>query len=720
MMTDCITIYYQNCRGLKTKINTLYSNILADNYDMLILSETWLSATIHDCELIDSRYVLYRCDRDKVLTGKHDGGGVLIAVRRGLSVTRLLLENSEGYSLTPIIDYVLLSLNNKRGKVIVCGVYIPPSQNVCDYDNFLTSLYNKVNEVNYEHVYVVGDFNLPNLLWDGDTASYFSSLNLTNSDKSLLNFMSLLNVKQFNSIRNPLGRILDLFLSSDDNCVCELPSSPLVPLDCLHPAFYTMISINQTYKQMTNSSTPRFSRESKSGIPNVMFYNDKVSDDPEGICELFSDFFRSSFENQQQLSDVDFSDSSINPKSEIISNISLSEDSIIKELKSLNITKGPGPDGIPPFFFKYTATAISNPICLIFNRCLEEGVVPQIWKNANITPVYKTGSKNDIANYRPISLLSTLPKVLERLVHTQIYPILHNIIIPEQHGFVKHRSTVTNLLIYTNYLFLCMDNGLQVDAIYTDYCKAFDRVDHNMLLKKLAFNGIRGNLLRWFSSCVLNRTQRVVINGFSSGVINVSSGVPQGSIRGPLLFVLFVNDIGDCFRYAKFILYADDLKIYHSIKTIDDCSKIQEDLNRLTDYCRKHKLHLSISKCKQITFTKKVNKIEYNYKLESGYLNSVSLIKDLGLYLDSKLHLDYHINQITNHAFQLYGFVMRVCSSFKNYETYLTLYKALVRSQVEYASVIWNPIYDKYSQQLEQIQLNSVFLPYILEGPCWI
>lgn len=125
---------------------------------------------------------------------------------------------------------------------------------------------------------------------------------------------------------------------------------------------------------------------------------------------------------------------------------------------------------------------------------------------------------------------------------------------------MKYRSTITNLLVYTNYLFQCIDSGLQVDAVYTDFCKAFDKVDHNMLLKKLAFNGIRGNLLRWFTSYILNRIQRVVVNGFISTVTNVRSGVAQGSILGPLLFVLFVNDIDACFRFANFILYADDPK----------------------------------------------------------------------------------------------------------------------------------------------------------------
>lgn len=297
-----------------------------------------------------------------------------------------------------------------------------------------------------------------------------------------------------------------------------------------------------------------------------------------------------------------------------------------------------------------------------------------------------------------------MSKLFERLVHNEIYPILHNTIIPEQHGFVKRRSTTSNLTVFTTNLFECMDSRVQVDAVYTDFKKAFDKVDHEILLSKIAFNGIRGNLLRWFSSYVTNRTQKVVIGGYQSNDVLVTSGVPQGSILGPLLFVLFINDIRECFKNSKFLLYADDLKAYKSIVSVDDCHLLQEDLHRFTMYCADNKLHLSLRKCNTISFTKNKNLVPFTYNLCGEPLKKVSFIRDLGILLDNQLHLDLHVENVVNKSFKMFGFVMRSSTNFKNVSTYLYLYKTIVRSQLEYAVPVWNPYYKKYTEAIEKVQ----------------
>lgn len=357
-----------------------------------------------------------------------------------------------------------------------------------------------------------------------------------------------------------------------------------------------------------------------------MSYNNHSTQDPETVCNLFSSFLQSDYQpstlTPQWSPRYDDSD-----QCDLLYHLHFDEIDIKKELQKLDPSKGPGPDGLPAVFLKRTAESICKPLHIAFNKCITEGFFPDIWKSAYIVPIHKSGSKHDVTNYRPISIISATSKVFEKLFHSAIYPFIHNDIIPEQHGFVKQKSTMTNLAIYSNFLFRSFDRGVQVDTVYTDFQKAFDRVDHEILLNK----GIRGNVLRWFCSYITNRSLIVVINGYKSGSAGMLSGIPQGSILGPLFFVIFINDINKCFKYTNFLLYADDLKLYKTIKNYNDCLELQDDLNRLTEYCTVNKLNLSVPKCQVISFTKNKAIINYNYNLSSTKLNRVTNLRDLGI-----------------------------------------------------------------------------------------
>lgn len=444
------------------------------------------------------------------------------------------------------------------------------------------------------------------------------------------------------------------------------------------------------------------SNSKSKGLPNIMHYNNETANNGQDICNLFQKYFTSVFEKSYPVNNNLFN--SETNYSSVVSDVEINENIIKKHITRLDKNKSPGPDKIPPIFLKECSHTLCKPLCLLFNLSLKSGVFPIKWKEAFVSPIHKDGSKNDMKNYRPISKLNIIAKLFEKIVYEAIYAAIGNLISPRQHGFVAGRSTLTNLAVYNNFLVSNMHKNKQVDAVYTDFSKAFDKVDFFVLEMKLKLIGVHGNLLRWVISYVRNRGQAVVAGGYRSDWVTTTSGVPQGSILASLLFDILINDIESCFHHSNILLYADDLKVYKDVQTIEDCNHLQSDLNRFSDYCVLNRLHLNISKCFSITFTRKKNTLLYKYKLCNSDLIYKDVAKDLGIYLDSKLLYDKHINHITSKAIKTLGFIIRQCKKFNDPDTMKTLYNTYVRCQLEYASQIWNPQYAVYINQLDRVQ----------------
>lgn len=256
-----------------------------------------------------------------------------------------------------------------------------------------------------------------------------------------------------------------------------------------------------------------------------------------------------------------------------------------------------------------------------------------------------------------------------------------------------------------------MDNGKQVDVVYTDYSKAFDRIDHEILLSKLYGMGIRGDLLRWFSFYLENRFQAVVLSNYMSGWVPVPSGVPQGSLLGPLLFIIYINDINSCLISSRLLCFADDMKIYAKISSHVDVIALQDDLHRLEAYCHGSKLDLNPAKCSILTYSRKRSIIPSSYIFGDQVLPRTNCIRDLGVYHDSKLTFELHVDAIVAKASKALGFIMRLSKCFTQAKTLKILYCTFVRSHLEYASEIWNPCYHKYIDRIESIQRR--FIKYL-------
>jgi Reverse transcriptase (RNA-dependent DNA polymerase) len=355
---------------------------------------------------------------------------------------------------------------------------------------------------------------------------------------------------------------------------------------------------------------------------------------------------------------------------------------------------------------------------LIFNLSLSSGIFPNSWKESHVVPIFKDGDKRNVSNYRGISILSAIPKLFEKLVVDKITPSVQSSISDNQHGFVKGRSAVTNLTQFSNFVINELEDGRQVVGVYTDFSKAFDRVNHGLLKINLS-RKFRPPALCWMSSYATGRTQRVKLKDYLSDEIHCHSGVPQGSHLGPLFFIIDINDVFQIFNDSRVQAfgYADDLKIFMTIKSLNDCLILQRNLDNLMNWCVVNKFDLNASKCKTITFGRGANTIDFQYKIGDNVLENVDKMKDLGVWMDERMTFVHHIELMVAKSSRMLGFIKRIAREFHDPCTLKTLYVALVRQNLEYASCVWSPYRRVHSERIEKIQHN--FVRYALRKLGW-
>ena len=335
-------------------------------------------------------------------------------------------------------------------------------------------------------------------------------------------------------------------------------------------------------------------------------------------ANLFNKYFFSVF-NLSNLSPSSVNSlPSVNPQ---LSSFHFTISEVRKILESLDVNKAIGPDGLSPRILRECALELSPSLCLLFNKSLSLGIVPAAWKEANVTPVHKKDDKDLVDNYRPISLLSCVSKVMERCLLNRILPFLEGSLYHLQHGFLKGKSCTTQMVEVLDYFSKILDNAGQVDVLYLDYSKAFDSVPHSLLIHKLKNFGINSNLLKWIRSYLTDRRQRVVVEGSSSDWLPVASGVPQCSILGPFLFLLYVNDLPSCLSSnSTLALFADDSKCYKEITSPDDCLTLQQDIDSLLNWSEIWGMSFNTSKCKILRVTRSSNPCIYPYSMGASII----------------------------------------------------------------------------------------------------
>lgn len=817
-------MYFHNVRGMSSKSSSFLRFVLQTEFDIYSILETNFHNGINCAEFFPVNYIVYRCDRSADSSEKSSGGGVLLAVNSKFSSQ--LLESPQS------IECVCIKMETAGNTLIIISAYIPPKSPIQVYSTFSRYVNNLMmnNSCEDTSFLVMGDFNLPNLVWIVDDELGIVPTNVNSLiEREFVDSMLCSGLFQINYIKNSLDRSLDLiFTNFTDSFRIYESDIPFVINDIHHkpieivcdirfkknnfmaeeitsydfknanisglsdyldgidwylvftdndininvekfyeivyigfdifvpkrifkkrgnyPPWFTdeLISLrnkknkyrckfqkskslvdkklkldsqklfniknNEAYFDYVNcielnivKDTKSFwkyvnSKRNTSGYPATMYYGNNKSEIMSDIVEYFREFFQSVYTSEDCSS---FAENNSNSHT-LIDIPQIAEADVLEALKEFR--DGCGLDGIPTLIIKKLQDRLCTPLARLFNKSLINGVFPKTWKISKITPIYKSGDRSDIANYRGVAILSAIPKLFESIVTDYLFFNMKNNITVAQHGFYRGRSTVTNLVEFKRKVIDILENSKQVDVVYTDFSKAFDSIQHPIILKKLSRFGFSDRLISWIGSYLRDRIQYVKINGIISREINVLSGVPQGSHLGPLLFIAFINDLLDILEHSMGILYADDLKIFREVNNFMDVLKLQSDLNRLYDWCHTNLLKLNIKKCAVMSISRKQNLISFNYVINHQMLNRVSEMKDLGVTFDSKLNFISHINKIIAKSSSMLGFVKRFSKDFKNKETILKLYTSLVRPYLEYAAMVWAPNYAVHVNRIEQIQ----------------
>jgi len=807
-VSPTIACYYFNARSLNSvsKRQELLRILDEEKFGIILITETWLNETTPSALLChNTNYALYRCDRK----GNRHGGGVCMLVHNSFSVSAQMLPTR-----FETLEYVCIDILSKKDHTRFLCVYRPPNSDQLEaYTEKLCDLITVVCSVNYP-VYVLGDFNYPDIDWNPVNA-------VTPCARAFLDCLSINNLTQFVAAPTRGKNLLDLILSNIDEGVYDLhveepfldsdhcsitfavpgitrvrPQAKDSVLRDFHRADYDRINeylcavdwnflfadcednvqkhwdmflcVTRTaienpkyvpirrrrkakstlppqilklrkqktalYRQGKNSfeykqcakeykialrqhyvereesvlgsgdvnALYRFARarfKSKEMVPSLRNDQGQFVVDDIDKAELLNDKFASVFtEDDGSLPDFP---RRVSTNAEL-SDVSFSEYAVYKALLQLPNKVSGTPDELPALFLKKTAISVAEPLSVIFNLSFSKHELPKIWLHANVVPLYKKNVASDPLNYRPISLTAVCCKLMESIVRDCMvnFMSVQNAISKEQHGFRNSRSTVTQLLECEIDYFERLVAKRGVDIVFLDFAKAFDTVSHEKLLHKLKSYGIHGHLLQWLSAFLRNRTQRVTVNGAFSDSVSVKSSVPQGSVLGPLLFLVYINDIVDCVQNMPVCikLFADDVKVYCSVS---DTASLQVALNNISAWAAKWQLRLACNKCVVLSLGQ--GKHDNLYSVGNTLLNRELSCRDLGVHIANNVKSSDHCNTISDKAMRRMGMIFRVFSC-RQINVLLKAFTTYVRPLVESASVTWCPYLHKDIDAVEKVQ----------------
>jgi Reverse transcriptase (RNA-dependent DNA polymerase) len=427
-------------------------------------------------------------------------------------------------------------------------------------------------------------------------------------------------------------------------------------------------------------------------------------DKPEEIAQAFSDSFQGNF--AQNPISPDICPRLAPPEVPILGDIKCDEGVVEKLLSDIKCGASPGPDGIPAIILNKCSGSLTRSLTAFFNYSLQRGCVPALWKEARVVPVFKSGDRADIQNYRPISITSLICKVLEKIV---VFNLLehfrsHNLLNDNQHGFIPKRSCVTMLAhVLDEWAFsLATKLGKQVDVINLDWSKAFDKVPHIKIISKLWAYKIRGSNLNWLRSFLVNRTQVVAYRGACSRPSGVPSGVCQGSVIGPLLFAIFMMELPKALN-SSCAQYADDSSVYRAVDNFDHVNELQNDLNTVNIWSSNNGMAINAAKSSHLLLSTAHSHTDSQYHINNEPIPKINNVKCLGLNITDDMKWNMHTDCVSAKAFKVLGMIRRSLSGSRRCAL-RTAYLSLVRPILLYATPAWNPITEENLSKLERVQ----------------
>ena len=449
----------------------------------------------------------------------------------------------------------------------------------------------------------------------------------------------------------------------------------------------------------------RFSKL-KNDIGPLIDSAENVVSDSQGMADLLASQFSNAYSHPK---------SQLPTASELFDNcfssmnsISFTEEDLLEAIDDLKLQSSTSalPDGFPSIYLKKCKHGLVHPLYLLWAKSLRDGSIPSALKNTIITPLFKKGNTGNPDNYRPIASSSHIIKVFEKVVKKYLLSYLeeNEMLNPSQHGFRCNRSCLSQLLSHYETILRLIEEGQGTDVIYLDFSKAFDKVDFGILLSKLKKFGIGGSIAKWIYSFLTNRIQRVLVNGFFSIPIIVESGVIQGSVLGPLLFILMIGDIDQNLFSSVISSFADDTRVLHGICEVSDCSSLQSDLDAVYSWAIQNNMQFNGLKFELIRYntlpaTKNVSYVDSN----KGLILEQSTVKDLGILMSNTAKFTDHINNICSSIKNMSSWILRTFMS-RSRLPMITLWKTLVIPIHDYCSQLWSPLKIGDIQKLELLQ----------------